>query len=151
MPIRLSEDERELLMTEVAQALDRVRDPELKVTYGELLTAVDLGEVPDDLADPLQLLLEVGLESGRVRQAHLAHGEMAAQRVYGRTPRGRALREAASEATAALKALSGQTLDEISVTARGAGGYAIRVATDQCAVLIHLDRQGVRVQSVEIG
>jgi hypothetical protein len=151
MPIRLSEEEREILTTEVAQALDHVRSPELRVTYGELLTAVDLGEVPEELAEPLQTLLEVGLESGRIREAHLAHGEMAAQRVYARTPRGKILHDTTAEVNAALQALGGQRIEQVTVSPRGAAGYSIRVTTEDGAVLLVLDRGGARVQSVEIG
>ena len=93
--MNLAEDERDLLMREVAEAAEQIRQPERRALYGELLTAVDAGQVPDDLMEPLQTLLEVGLESGRIRRVHSAHGEMAAARLYARTPRGRELRVAA--------------------------------------------------------
>jgi len=79
--LKLAEDEREVLLAEVAQALEQVRVPELNAVYGHLLTAVGAGEIPDDLLEPLETLLAVGLESGRIRSLHTAHGEMAASRV----------------------------------------------------------------------
>ena len=149
--MKLAEDERELLMAEVAQALDQVRSPQLKVAYGELLTAVDQSEVPDDLMEPLQTLVEVGLESGRIRRIHTAHGEMAARRVYSRTPRGRAVRASTEAVNEALKALVGQTLQELSLSPNGPGSYSLTLGTDQGKLLIRLDRAEARVQSVEVG
>ena len=149
--MKLVEDERELLMAEVAQALDQVRSPQLKVAYGELLTAVDQGEVPDDLMEPLQALVEVGLESGRIRRVHTAHGEMAARRVYSRTPRGRAVRASTEAVNEALKALVGQTLQEFALSPNGPGSYSLTLGTDQGKLLIRLERAEARVQSVEVG
>jgi hypothetical protein len=151
MPITLAEDEREVLMAEVAQALDQIRVPELTVTYGELLTAVDQGEVPDELLEPLQTLLEVGLESGRIRRVHTAHGEMAAGRVFSRTPRSRAVRSTTDELNASLKALEGQTIQELTLSPHGPGAYSLSIATDQGKLLLRMDRQGVRLQSLEVG
>lgn len=151
MSLKLSEDERELLMTEVAQAVDQVRSPELKVQYGELLTAVDGGVVPDDLLEPLQTLLEVGLESGRVRRVHLAHGEMAARRVFGRTPKGRALQTAAEEVNQALAGLQGQTVEEMRVAATGPGSFSLSLTTDEGTVVLQFSRGGVALKSVEVG
>jgi hypothetical protein len=149
--MKLADDEREVLMAEVAQALEQVRTPEMRARYGDLLTAVDQGEVPEDLLDPLQVLLEVGLESGRIRKVHTAHGEMAAGRVYGRTPRGRAVRATAEAVNEALQALQGQTIEEISVSPHGPGSYSLSIGTDQGKVLLRISRHGVRLQTLEVG
>jgi len=140
-----------LLLTEVAQAMEQVRRPEMRVTYGELLTAVDQGEVPEALLDPLQTVLEVGLESGRIRRVHTAHGEMAANRVYSRTPRGRTLREAADAVNTALQALEGQAVQELKVASHGPGQHAVTITTEEGTFLLRFDHQGARLQSVEVG
>lgn len=147
----LSDDERELLSIEVAQALEQVRSPEARVRYGELLAAVDAGEVPEDLLEPLQGVLEVGLESGRIRRVHTAHGEMTANRVFARTPRGRQLHQSAGEINSALAALEGHSIRELKITPSGPGSWAIHASTDQGTLLIRLTRQGARLQSVEVG
>ncbi|HEU4753113.1 MAG TPA: hypothetical protein VFU47_08390 [Armatimonadota bacterium] len=149
--MKLSEDERELLTAELAQALEQVRSPELKSAYTALLAAADEGEVPDDLLEPLQSLLEVGLESGRIRRVHTAHGEMAANRLYARTPRGQAARSAAEQVNLALRALAGQTLEDVTVTAAGPGSYSLSLTTDQGRLLLRFSRHGVSLQSVEVG
>lgn len=149
--MKLTEDERELLLTEVAQALDQIRAPELRARYGELLTAVDAGEVPEDLQEPLQTLLEVGLESGRIRRVHLAHGEMAAQRVFSRTPRGKHLQAAAEEVNQALAALAGQHVEEARVASTGPGSYSLTLTTDEGTVVLQFSRAGVQLRSLEVG
>jgi hypothetical protein len=149
--LTLADDEREVLLAEVAQALDQVRAPELRTAYGELLTAVDEGDVPDDLLGPLENLLEVALESGRIRRVHLAHGEMAAQRVFTRTPKGRALRASADAVNDALRALAGQTVEEIVVSPAGPGAYTLTLGTDQGRLLLRFDRRGASIKSLEVG
>jgi hypothetical protein len=149
--MKLSGDERELLLTEVAQALDHVRAPELRVTYGELLTAVDQGEIPDDLLSPLETVLEIGLQSGRVRKVHLAPGETAARRLYARTPKGKALQSATDEVNQALRALKGHTVEEISISQPIPGSFSLLVETEHGKLQLRLDRDGVRLQSLEVG
>ena len=149
--MKLAEDERDVVMAEVAQAMDQIRSPELRVTYGELLTAADGGEVPDELLEPLQTLLEVGLESGRIRRVHTAHGEMAALRVFHRTPKGKALRQSTDAVNEALKALEGQRIEELMFSPAGPGSYTISLATDQGRLLLKVDRTGARLQSVDVG
>lgn len=138
-------------MAEVAQALDQIRAPELRVSYQELLTAADQGEVPEELLVPLQNLLEIGLESGRIRAVHTAHGEMAARRIFARTPRGSALRATTAAVNEALQGLSGQVLGEVTLSANGPGSYSLSVNTDQGTVLIEVDRGGARIKSLEVG
>ncbi|MCC2672406.1 MAG: hypothetical protein K0Q72_4878 [Armatimonadetes bacterium] len=149
--MKLTEEERELLMTEVAQALDHVHAPELRVTYGELFSAVDQSEVPEELMPPLETLLEVGLQSGRIRKVHLAPGETAARRLFARTPRGQATQGKTAEVNEALRALAGHQIEEVSITQPAPGSFSLLVATDQGKLQLRLDREGVRLQSLEIG
>ena len=149
--MRLAEDEREVLLAEVGQAAEQVRDPQRRAEYGELLSAVDSGEVPDALLEPLQVLLEVALESGRVRRVHTAHGETAALRVYARTPKGRAVRDSTARVNEALRGLTGRPIEEVALTPAGPGAYSLTLATDQGRVLVRIDRLGVRMHSLEVG
>lgn len=149
--MKLTEDERELLLTEVAQALDHVRAPELRVTYGELLSAIDQGEIPADLLPPLETVLEIGLQSGRVRKVHLAPGETTARRLYARTPKGKALSEATEKVNEALRALKGHTLEEISISQPVPGTFSLLLETEHGKLQLRLDREGVRLQSLEVG
>jgi hypothetical protein len=51
----------------------------------------------------------------------------------------------------ALEALEGHALRELKITPSGPGAYALHVSTDQGTLLVRLTRQGVRLQSVEVG
>lgn len=149
--LTLSEEERELLHTEAAQAAAQVRHPETQRRYAALAAAALAGEVPDELLEPLEGLLEVGLESGRIRQVHTAHGEMTAAAIFSRTPRGRALTASIAAVNDALRALAGHTLQEVRLAAAGPGAYSLTLATGAGTLLVRLGRHGVRVHSVEVG
>ncbi len=100
---------------------------------------------------PLERLLEMGLETGRIRQTHSAHGEMAAVRIFQRTPRGAALKATCDSANAALEALQGQPIENLSFSLRGPGAFTLAIETEQGHLTVHIDRHGVRVRSVEVG
>ena len=149
--MKLTEEEQELLMAEVAEALDHVRAPELRVTYGELLSAADQGDLPDELMAPLETLLEVGLESGRIRKVHMAPGESTARKLYARTPKGSSKRDATESVNEALKALVGHTIQEFSISQPSPGSFSVTLETEEGKLLLRLDRQGVRLESLEVG
>ena len=110
-----------------------------------------LCELPDEALEPLQTLLEIGLESGRIRRVHLAHGEMAARSVFQRTPKGRALQASAAEVNQALGGLQGQKIEEVRAAATGPGAFSLTVTTNEGTVLLHFNRGGVSLKSVEVG
>jgi hypothetical protein len=149
--MRLLDDERQLLLDEIDAVAAQLRNAEAREVYAELRAAVVAGEVTDGLLPTLERLLELGLETGRIREVHSAHGEMAATRVFQRTPKGSALKAACDEANAALEGLQGQPLDAVSFSVRGPGAYTLTLNTDQAHVTVHIDRHGVRVRSVEVG
>jgi hypothetical protein len=149
--MRLLEDERQVLLGEIDAVMAQLRNAEAREIYEEMRTAVEAGEVTEGLLPPLERLLEVGLETGRIRQVHSAHGEMAAVRVFQRTPKGSALKATCEEANAALESLEGQPIDSVSFSVRGPGAYTLTLNTEQAHVTVHIDRHGVRVRSVEVG
>lgn len=151
MELTLSETECELLEAELAAALEQTTQPAAREAYGAALAAVRAGRLGEAELPAVTALLEVGLESGRIRRRHTAHGEMAARGLWARTPAGRAVQESAAAASAALQALVGQPLAELSITPAGPGAYLLALGTDQGRVMVRLDRLGVRAQSVEVG
>src|SRR5438552_15016222 len=88
--MRLLEDERQVLLGEIDAVAQQLRNAEAREVYAELRAAVEAGEVSEGLMPPLERLLEMGLETRRIRQVHTAHGAMAALRVFERTPQGSA-------------------------------------------------------------
>jgi hypothetical protein len=148
---RLTAVEQELLAAEIRLVAQVHPNPATRQEYAELLGFVESGEVPADRLDQLATILEIGLESGRLRRLYGADGELALSRIFQRTPRGARLAADAAAVTQALGALRGQVIDEIRVTALGPGAYGVLVDTERCQVTLRLDRGGARVDSVALG
>ena len=149
--MKLSQEEQELIRAEVGPLVGRVQDPALQAAYRELSSGVEAGEVQGESVRALEGLLTLGLESGRIRAVHTAHGEMIAQRLFLRTPKGDALRRATEEITGALAALQGHSIEEMAISITGPSAYSLTIGTDQGRILIRMDRNGVRLQSLEVG
>src|SRR3954449_2367976 len=94
--------EQELLVPEIAAFSRALHDPEARARYDDLNRAVQEGEVEDDLVGHLSNVLEIGLQSGRLRRFYGADGEQALARLFHRTPTGARLSDAAKAVTEAL-------------------------------------------------
>jgi hypothetical protein len=149
--LRLSATEQELLAPEVRAFASVHPDQAGRRRYEALANSIESGGVPQESLDDLARVLEIGLQSGRVRRVYGADGEMALGRIYQRTPRGAEATSAATAVTRALEALRGQVIDEVRVTALGPGAYSVLLDTQQCQITVRLDRSGVRVDSVALG
>jgi hypothetical protein len=149
--LRLSAAEQELLAPEVRAFAAIHPEQSGRRRYEALANSIESGSVPSESLDDLARVLEIGLQSGRVRRVYGADGEMALGQIYRRTPRGQEATSAAAAVTSALEALRGQVLDEVRVTALGPGAYSILLDTQQCQITVRLDRSGVRVDSVALG
>jgi hypothetical protein len=143
--------EQELLLPEIRTFAAALHDPDARARYHELHAAVEDGEVEDELLEHLANVLEVGLQSGRLRRFYGADGEQALARVFQRTPSGKALADSARSVTDALRALQGQSLEDIRVSALGPGSYGLTIDTDRCQISLRLERSGVRVDNLAIG
>ena len=149
--MRINATEQELLIPEITTFARALGDPAARARYEELRAAVEDGEVGDELAGHLGNVLEVGLQSGRLRRFYGADGEQALARLFHRTPAGADLSEAAKAVTQALTALHGQVIEEIRVSALGPGSYGLMIDTDRCQINLRLDRGGVRVENLAVG
>src|SRR5947209_16884637 len=100
--MRIHATEQELLVPEIRKFSRGLLDPEARARYGNLLAAVEEGEVGDDLTGYLSIVLEISLQSGRLRKLYGADGEQALARLFQRTPAGAALSDAAKNVSEAL-------------------------------------------------
>jgi hypothetical protein len=144
-----------------------VRGAELEVALGEVnavLAAVPGGEYRERLellrdelagdglgpesAGELDRLIEIALQSGRLRAVYGPGGEAAATRLYRRLPSGRAATASAREVAEVLRSLSGQTLDDVVLTVTGPGAFGLSLTVGGREIAVRLDRQGVRLHSV---
>jgi hypothetical protein len=140
----------EVAAAEAQAILAMVQDEERRGKLADLVAAIDEGEVGGDDAQSLEEVLELGLQTGRVRALYGPEGETAALALYRRLPRGKELSEAAREVTAALAALEGRTIEKVSVAASGPAAHVVTVSAEGLELSIRLDRQGARLSTVGI-
>ena len=140
----------EVASAEARAILSMVQDEERRGKLADLVAAIGDGEVDGEDAQALEEVLELGLQTGRVRALYGPEGETAALALYGRLPRGKELSEAAREVTAALAALEGRTIEKVSVFASGPAAHVVTVGAEGLELSIRLDRQGARLTTVGI-
>ena len=143
--------EQELLLPEIRTFAAALHDPAARSRYHELHDSVEDGEVDGELLGHLANVLEVGLQSGRLRRFYGADGEQALARIFQRTPAGKSLADSAKSVTEALTALEGQSIADIRISAVGPGSYGLTIDTDRCQISLRLDRSGVRVENLALG
>jgi hypothetical protein len=143
-------DAVEVALGEAQAVLALVHDPERRGRLADLVAAVQDGELGDEDAQSLEELLELGLQSGRIRSIYGPEGEQAALKTYRRLPGGRALSDSASEVSEALSALAGKTLEDVRVQSTGPGSYLLTLAVDGLELSVRLDRAGARLHAVGV-
>jgi RecA/RadA recombinase len=150
MTIALRGDAQDVALGEAQAVLSHVLDPEKRGRLGDLIAAVQDGELGDDEAQALEELLSLGLETGRIRSVYGPEGEQAALKTFRRLPGGRSLVDSAAEVTDALAALEGRTLEDVKVQFAGPGSYVLTLAVDGLELSVRLDRAGARIHSVGV-
>ena len=148
--VKLAGEAREVVRGEAQAVLAMVADDERRGRLASLVAAVDEGEVAGEEAQALEELLELGLQTGRVRALYGPGGEQAALRVYRQLPRGKQAGEAAREVTQALASLEGTTLESIGIQAVGPAAFVLSLNAGGAELSVRLDRQGARLTSVGI-
>ena len=108
--IALRGEAAEVALGEAQAVLALVQDGERRGRLADLVAAVQDGELGEEEAQALEELIELGLQSGRIRGIYGPEGEQAALKTFRRLPGGRALSESAAEVSEALSALEGKTL-----------------------------------------
>jgi hypothetical protein len=134
---------------EYRERLERLRDDLTGDSVGPDSTAEPRGLGPDSIVE-LDRLIEIALQSGRLRAVYGPGGEAAATRLYRRLPSGRELTASAREVGEALRSLSGQQLDDVSLAVNGPGAFSLGLTVGGREITLRLDRQGVRLHSVGV-
>jgi hypothetical protein len=148
--VAVSGEAAEVASAEVRAILSMVQDEERRGKLADLAAALADGEVGGEDAQALEEVLELALQTGRVRALYGPEGETAALALYRRLPRGRELSEAAREVSAALAALEGRTIEQVTVAAGGPAAHVVTVRAEGLELSIRLDRQGARLTTVGI-
>ena len=146
-PVVLRGDEREIALAEAQAVHALAGDDAYRDELAALVEAAETGELAETEATTLEGLLELALQSGRIRSVYGPGGEQAALRVYRRLPGGRALGASAREVSAALSELD---LRSLAIEAVGPGAYTLKLTTATAELSVRLDRQGARLASVGV-
>ena len=148
--LELQPAEQEILLQDVPAFARTLKDPASRERYAALAEAIKTGLVPAAQVPALETMLELALQTKAVRRRHGPDAERALSDLFFRTGRGAALRQAARDVTRALEALTGQTIERISVSA-GPGRHTISINTDRAHLTLSVDNGGIQVDRVEVG
>ena len=146
--VPLQGEAAEVVLGEAQAVLAMVQNEDRRARLADLIAAVADGEVSGADADALSELLELGLQTGRVRAVYGPGGEQAALRVFRRLPRGKELGDSAREVTDALASLVSKPLEKVQIQATAPGTFLLTIAVDGIELSVRLDRQGARLASV---
>lgn len=148
--VTLTGEAQEVALAEAQAVFAMARDDDYRARLASLAAAAGEGEVSGEDAQALEQLLELGLQTGRVRALYGPAGEQAALRTYRRLPRGAALVDSAREVSEALATLEGRPIEGIALDAVGPGAFALKISVEGLELSLRLDRQGARLASVGI-
>jgi hypothetical protein len=146
--VRVAGEAAEVARAETQAVLAIVQDERRRERLADLLAALGDGELADPDAGALAELLELGLQSGRIRSLYGPEGEQASLALYRRLPPGRELVESATQLTDALGALAGRTIERVAVNAVGPGEYGVTITTDEVELVLRLGRAGARLATI---
>lgn len=146
--ITLRDEEHEIALAEVQAVYALASEPGFRDELAALLAAVGERELGSAESATLEPVLELALQTGRIRALYGPGGQQAALRLYRRLPRGRELGASAAAVTGALAALAGRRLDSVRVEATGPGSFSLALSLEGADVSIRLDRQGARLTSL---
>jgi hypothetical protein len=145
---RISGEAQEVARAEAQAVLSLVQDESRRARLADVVAAVDEGVVEGTDADALAELLELGLQTGRVRALYGPGGEQAALGLFRRLPLGKEIAETTRELNDALSALEGRTIEKVTVSAVGPGEYGVTVSTEDFEIALRLGKAGARVASI---
>jgi hypothetical protein len=146
--VRVSGEAAEVASAEAQAVLAMVQDEERRGRLADVVAAIADGEVSGQDADALAELLELGLQTGRVRAVYGPEGEQAALALYRRLPLGRELTESTRDLNEALQALEGKTIERVAVNALGPGEYGVTLSTEDYELVLRLGRAGARLATI---
>jgi hypothetical protein len=145
---RISGEAQEVARAEAQAVLAMVQDEGRRAKLADVVAAVDEGIVEGADADALAELLELGLQTGRVRALYGPGGEQAALGLFRRLPLGKEIAETTRRLNEALSALEGRTIEKVTVSAVGPGEYGVTVSTENFEIALRLGKAGARVASI---
>jgi hypothetical protein len=138
----LADAERDVLAARARAFAAALPDPVARARYETLSAAASEGSISAELIGPLEVMLDLLLQRAPT------DSEPVLQSIYQRTPRGQALASATREVNQALRALRGQRLDVVRLSA-APGRHSLVLETDRVRLVLVVDNAGSRIESVE--
>jgi hypothetical protein len=148
--LKLDSLQRDLLIPQIQAFIDATSDAAARKSYLALKSAVEAMEVAPEHQVRLGAIVEVALQSGRIRKLFGPGAELALNALFQKTPRGREIAQSLRELNTALLRLKGDTVEEISAGLRAPGAWALTVKTAGCQLVIRFEPNGVRVESLDV-
>jgi len=146
--LTLSGEAREVALAEAQTVHALAQEDKMRERLAELVASVEEGEVDGDVAELLESVLELGLQTGRIRAYYGPGGEQAALSTLRRLPRGRARSASTNEVSAALKALNGAQIDAVKIAAVAPGAFTLSIEAGGVEASVRLDANGARLTSL---
>src|SRR6476646_2312759 len=125
--VTLNGEAREVALAEAQTVHALAHEDAMRARLAELVSSVSEGGVDGETADLLESVLELGLQTGRVRAYYGPGGEQAALGTLRKLPRGRLRGESAAEVSQALQTLTGATLDGVRIAAVAPGAFTLSI------------------------
>jgi hypothetical protein len=144
----LKGEAREVALAEAQTVLALAQEGQVRARLAGLVAALEGGDVDGDDADLLENVLELGLQTGRIRAYYGPGGEQAAVVTLRRLPRGRARTESTHDVSEALHAFAGKRLDAVRIASVAPGAFTLSLEAGGLDLTVRLDAQGARVTSV---
>jgi hypothetical protein len=119
----------------------------MRERFAELVSAVDEGDVGGDSAELLESVLELGLQTGRIRAYYGPGSEQAALSTLRKLPRGKVRSESARVVTP-LEALTVRRSTGVKITAVAPGAFTLSIEAGGVDVSVRLDGNGARLTSL---
>ena len=146
--VRVRGEAAEVSRAEAQAVIAMLSDGQRRERLADVLAAVDEGRVEGDDAAALGELLELGLQTGRLRAVYGPEGEQAALGLFRRLPQGKELSQSTSELNEALDVLSGRTLEKLSIHVVGPGEYGVSISGEGFELAVRLGRSGARISTM---
>lgn len=146
--VALKGEAREVALAEAQTVQSMARDDAMRSRLAELVSAVGDGEVDRDSAELLESVLELGLQTGRIRAYYGPGGEQAALSTLRKLPRGKVRSQSTREVSAALEALAGSTIDAVKIAAVAPGAFTLSIEAGGVRASVRLDGNGARLTSL---
>jgi hypothetical protein len=138
----------EVALAEALVVQSMAQDETMRGRLAELVAALGDDGVDGDSAQLLESVLELGLQTGRIRAYYGPGGEQAALATLRRLPRGRLRTESAREVSAALQSFAGAALASLKITAVAPGAFTLSIEASGVEASVRLDANGARLTSV---